>query len=223
MIEENDEWLEFFRSSNTLDVKAYCDCLREAGIETSEGIAGSSNGLGEFYNPRDNDPNEVIIKVRRRDFERARSALEDDLALSSLPDDHYLHDFSDKELIELLVDQESWSAYDVAHAKRLARDRQLDLDQVKKEIQVLEEKKREGKSATKGLLALGWATVFAGGLIGVGIGWSLAYMEEKTPSGNYPTYNEQTRETGKKMLSWGIFMMVAWYHYEFFLKVFNLV
>ncbi|YCM43694.1 hypothetical protein V2O64_20525 [Verrucomicrobiaceae bacterium 227] len=214
MIEPDEEWLELCRSGDLADLEAQRACLSAAGIEVSEGIAGTATNLGEVYGAWNDSPNEGVIKVRRRDFEKARLVLENEFTLSPLPDDHYLHDFSDAELIDLLADQHSWSAFDVSHAKRMAEERQLDMRQVTEESGNLEERRRNGKPAPAWLIVGGWLAVFAGGLIGVGIGWSLVYMEENAPGGTYPTYNERARETGKKMLSWGVVMMVVWYNYE---------
>ena len=109
----------------------------------------------------------------------------------------------------------------MAHAKRMAKERQLDIKQVEEESENLEERRRNGKPAPEWLIAGGWLAVLAGGLLGVGIGWSVVDMEEKTPGGTCPTYNDRSRETGKKMLSWGVVMMVFWYHFDFFAKVLN--
>jgi len=225
MAEENhdDEWLELCRSSDIEELGEQRKILINGGIEVSGGSIVSGNpDLGEVYGAQNSGPTEEVINVRRKDFRAARALLEDEFGKIPLPENHYLHDFSDEELKDLLVDQDAWSPFDVAHARKIANVRGLNLDELNEESEKLSALRKEGKTAPTWLLVLGWVTVFTGGLFGVGIGWSLVYMVDKTPEGDYPTYNEKTREMGKKMLSSGIVMMIVWYHWEFFFKVFGL-
>jgi len=75
---------------------------------------------------------------------------------------------------------------------------------------------RRGRRASKKLIVFGWVFSLLGGLIGLGIAWSLASMKEKTPHGEFFTYDEESRAIGRKMLkvagamlAVGVFLRVA--------------
>jgi hypothetical protein len=78
------------------------------------------------------------------------------------------------------------------------------------DFEIVERKKNErlaqmkvGKPAPRYLLVLGWAFSLLGGIIGFGIGWSLCFMKEKTPEGEFHTYDAKARDYGKGMLFLG--------------------
>lgn len=158
------------------------------------------------------DDPEVIISVRREDYAAARAVLEEEYSKFDLPDGHYLLSSSDEELAEILAKSSEWNAFDVAHARRLAVERDIDSESIEKKKEERIQKLKEGKPASKKLLLTGWIFSFTtllgwvggllwlSGLIGIGVAWSLCYMKEKTPDGDYYTYDFKTREFGKPML-----------------------
>ena len=145
------------------------------------------------------DP-EVIISVRRDDFPAARAAMEVEFLKVDLPSDHYLLTFSDEELAEILGKPSEWSPFDVAHARKLAEAREIDPEDIKRQSEERVERLRRGKPASGTLLFFGWLFTVLGGLIGIGIAWSICSMKEKTPEGEFFTYDERSREIGKPML-----------------------
>ena len=88
----------------------------------------------------------------------------------------------------------------MAHARRLIGERAIDLKKVEDKRAEHLRQLRQGRPASKQLILLGWVFSVLGGLIGLGIGWSLAYMKEKTPDGEFFTYDEESRVIGKNML-----------------------
>ncbi|MDB4538040.1 hypothetical protein N9230_05455, partial [Akkermansiaceae bacterium] len=106
-------------------------------------------------------------------FHKAREAMEADCLTKQLPEDHFLFQSSEDELQEIVVNEFDWSAFDVAHAKRLLNERGVELQNPEEfkaaKIELLE----KGKPASGKLLFFGWLFCLTGGLIGIGIGWSL--------------------------------------------------
>ena len=143
---------------------------------------------------------EVIFSVRRSDFSAARSAMENEFLSDALPDDYYLLTFSDEELAEILGKPSEWSAFDVAHARKMAEARGIDEAQVIKKREERIKILQQGKPASRTLLFFGWLFSALGGLIGLGIAWSICHMKEKTPEGEYYTYDARSREIGRPML-----------------------
>jgi hypothetical protein len=153
----------------------------------------------------------VIFSVSASDFPRAREVLEQSYLDDPLPGDHHLLTASEDDLIEILAHENEWSAFDVAHARRLARDRGLDLAKVEREREQSLRLKREGKQASRfltmgGMLCciLAGCGFFLFGIAGLGIGWSLVSMRDKTPEGVFPTYDEPSRKSGWVMIWFAI-------------------
>ncbi|RYD37654.1 MAG: hypothetical protein EOP87_03080 [Verrucomicrobiaceae bacterium] len=147
---------------------------------------------------------QVIVSVRQADFEAAREAMERDSLEVDLPDDHYLRTFTDEEIEEIVAKPDEWSAFDVAHARRLMKQRGIVPARVEALREEYQQEKlrrlRAGVRASTRLLLLGWCATLLGGLLGFVIGFSLCYSTEKTPEGEVPTYDAWSREMGKCML-----------------------
>lgn len=143
---------------------------------------------------------EVIISVRRADFSAARAAMEEEHLKVELPADYYLLKFTDEELAEVLGKPSEWSPFDVAHARKLAGERGVDPAAIERQSAERMSVLRQGKPASGTLLFFGWLFSVLGGVIGLGIAWSICSMKEKTHEGEFFTYDEQSRGIGKRML-----------------------
>ncbi|MCB1228593.1 MAG: hypothetical protein KDK99_22510 [Verrucomicrobiales bacterium] len=144
------------------------------------------------------DP-EVIISVRRADFSAARAAMEEEYLKVDLPSDHYLLTSPDEELAEILGKPVEWSPFDVAHARKLAEARGIEPADIERQSEERAKRLKQGKPASGSLLFFGWLFSVLGGLIGLGIAWSICFMKEKSPEGDFFTYDEKSREIAKPM------------------------
>lgn len=193
--------IELSRYRDTESVSETKGLLEAANISCRVGSTATNFDITTIGSG--SDP-EVIISVRRDDYLAARSAMEEAIPTIDLPDDHYLLTSSDEELIEILGKPGEWSPLDVAHARRLAKDRGIDEVDIEKKKNERMERLQRGKSASNTLLFFGWLFSVLGvliglGLIGVGIAWSLCFMKEKTPEGEFFTFDARSREIGKSM------------------------
>ena len=153
---------------------------------------------------------EVVVSVPRNQYAAARAAMESAVYLKEdLPDNHYLVTSTDEELVEVVAHSSEWSPFDVAHARRLIVERGIDTKQIEAKRAEHLRQQRLGKPASKELILLGWVFSVLGGLIGLGLAWSLCYMKEKTPDGEFFSYDEKSRAIGKKMLALAITVLVA--------------
>jgi hypothetical protein len=151
----------------------------------------------------------VIVKVPRSLHAAARAALESASLSAELPANHYLLTSTDEELVEILAQSSEWSPFDVSHARRLIRERGIDLKKVEAKHAEFLERLRRGRPASKQLIYMGWVFSVLGGVIGFGIAWSLAYMKEKTPHGEFFSYDEASRAVGQRMLKLAVAVLLA--------------
>jgi hypothetical protein len=142
---------------------------------------------------------QVIVSVAEKDYETAREAMEQDSLKVPLPANHYLLTSSDEELAEVLAQPGEWSAYDVAHSRRLLRERGINPAMIAAKQEARKIQAREGKPASKFLLGVGWLGAILGGYLGVAIGWALCYSKENTPDGTFHTFDAKSRAVGRWM------------------------
>lgn len=130
--------------------------------------------------------------------------------------DHYLKDFSDDELVEVLHKSSEWHPADVISARRLLASRGIDIEDAKiaeKQAQHLK-KQRQPIRASALLIAAGFIFSIAGGLIGLGIGWSLVSMTERDVTGKtYPRYDHRSRDLGRCMIFLGLAALPFWWFF----------
>ena len=190
------EIIELSRSRNGDTIQDIKEILNEAKIPCRVGSTATNFDITEIGMRR--DP-ELIISVRRLDFSAAREAMEEEYLKIELPSDHYLLSSSDEEIAEILGQSTEWGPFDVAHARKLAEERGIDPIEIQKKKDERMDKLRQGKPVSRVLILLGWLFSVLGGIVGIGIAWSICYMKEKTPEGDFYTYDERSRELGKPM------------------------
>ena len=177
--------------------------LKAAGIKYKVGSTAISFDISKIGT---GDDPEVIISVRKEDYDAARAVLEEEYSKFELPEGHYLLSSSDEEIAEILADPSGWNAFDVVHARRLAEERDIEPEKILQKKAERIEALKEGKPAPLMLLIFGW--IFSGlglfggilGMGGIGVALSLCLMREDTPDGKFPTYNNSARQQGAWML-----------------------
>ncbi|MFT5109024.1 MAG: hypothetical protein ACI9UA_004670 [Pseudoalteromonas tetraodonis] len=190
-IEEAESWLEV------------------AGIRSRISEAGALYSHSRLNNRSSGDQ---ILYVRDEDRDRSLAVLEKGYLDYELPTDHYLFASSKDELAEILAAPSDWSPFDVAHAKRLLAEKGVDIETASAEsIEERKEQLKRGIPAPASLILFGWVIGFCGGLIGILIGLSIATSKTKYEGTEYFTYNEDSQKTGKKIMSLGIIMLIAWF------------
>jgi hypothetical protein len=153
-------------------------------------------------------------------FQQAESLLEEHQRqhLPPLSGDHYLHGFSDEELLEVLRESHAWSAFDRIHAERL-----LALRGVRTVPDALAATRRarldelaEPEEAHAGWLLAGIIMVLFGGLGGMVIGWSLLSARKVLPDGrSVPRYGPRDRRRGRAIMLAGAVVLLATLVYFF--------
>jgi len=157
--------------------------------------------------------NKFEIYINEDDQQRAESVLSD-LAkenLDAIDRDYYLFAFSDDELMNILIQKNEWSEFDVLLSKKILDERNVNVDQPeidrKKELRDLELEKPEGGQI--GWIIFGYIAALFGGFIGILLGYSFWLSNKKLPNGKkVPAYNEHIRMHGKIIFYSGVAIFV---------------
>jgi hypothetical protein len=163
---------------------------------------------------------EYRVKLLKKDFEQARQLLLE-LSTTQLDDvdpNHYLFDFSDDELFELINKQDEWSAFDFLLAQKILKDRGKEVTPAaiegarKKRIQELS----SPEESQSGWIAFGYLAALCGGILAIFIGWYLRYHKKTLPDGSSVyAYNAADRRSGYKIFILGIIGSIFWFVLKF--------
>ncbi|UPL49986.1 hypothetical protein [Hymenobacter sublimis] len=128
-----------------------------------------------------------VVQLRPEDFEVAQTLeldANDALTASAAPD-HYLFNFPDEELLDVLLKPDEWNSFDVALARRILRQRGHDVSPALMERlrqQRLQDLARPEPSQ-KAWILFGYAMALLGGIVAVFIGWHLYSHKKQLPNG----------------------------------------
>lgn len=158
---------------------------------------------------------EVVIKLNVSDFQKA-DALQEQLAADNFNDiekDHCLFDFTDQELIEVVVKPYEWSPFDYKLAQKILQDRGKEIPA---DI-VTAIKKKEVEDASRTEVApnvwvwAGYILALMGGLLGFFIGWHLSSHSKILPNGQIvKVYDDNVRHHGQRIMIIGAFCIITW-------------
>ena len=164
--------------------------------------------------------NEVRIKVRQIDFVRANQILEKqaEQLIEKFPNDYYLYEFTDNELVEIIEKSDEWSKEDFMLSQKILKDRGQEIS--KEKIEEIKQKRIEDlKKPEKGhigYLILGFLSAILGGLLGIFIGWFHWRFKKTVPTGQQVyAYEKNTRIQGQIIFIIGIVSFTCWIYWIF--------
>jgi len=156
---------------------------------------------------------EYVVKIAPADFERANEIIiaHEEETLDEIDKDHYLHQFTDKELTDVLIKAEEWSLADVVLAGRLLKERGVaaDAETINNlKQQHLAELRKPAEPQTTWII-MGYILAPFGGVLGVFIGWHLMNHKNILPNGEYVYgYIERDRKHGRIIFIIGVIFIV---------------
>ena len=169
----------------------------------------------------------IVINILPRDFARVRRILAEIIESQAIPEEHYLMEFEDLELFDVLKNPDNWTIEDVTRAKKILVDRGFEV--TAEQVKELQEQRYELlKAGKKGKLS--WIIFYAICVVlGVlflhpvfmiaGVGMGLYYWKDQSldPKGqSYFTFEKKTRVLGQFIFYIGIVLMVVLFILVFF-------
>jgi len=159
--------------------------------------------------------NEIRIKIMQSDFETANQILEkqaEQLA-DEFSEDHYLYEFTDDELIEIIEKPDEWCKEDYLLSQKILNDRGQEISREK--VEELRQKRiedlRKPEKGHTGWLIFGFISALLGGLFGVFIGWYHWTFKKTDPTGQRVyAYDPMTRKRGQQIFWLGLVFLFIW-------------
>jgi hypothetical protein len=207
-----------YKKSNSIDELAEIkNLLDNNNIENI--IEESSSSVDLTFSGGNIFDKEIRLKIRPSDFEIADKLLEEQAknAIYEIDQDHYLLEFTDQELLEIIGKPDEWSKTDFISAQKILKSRGVEIsqekiDHLKKERIATLSTPEKGNA---GWIALGYITALLGGLLGIFIGWHLLSFKKTLPNGQRVyEYDINSRKHGQIILIIGIVCLAISIFYE---------
>ena len=207
----SQEFVTFQRFDDKAAAQELADIFKENNIEVLLEDESANFDVTFANNEFDKD---FRVKLKPEDFEQAKLLLlkraEQDL--EHIDPDHYLFNFSDEELKDVVEKEDEWSSLDFLLAKKLLKERGvvLSADEIEsfkaKRIEVLSEPEK----SPRGLILAGYILIFIGGLFAVVIGLYLRNHKKTLPNGERTFgYTQSDRVHGERILILGILGIIV--------------
>ncbi len=164
--------------------------------------------------------NEVQILVKQADFEKLNAVLNEQAAklIDQVDSSHYLYDFSNEELYDILLKHDEWSALDFQIAQKLLLERGQPINSAL--IESLTKKRLEDlaqpEQGQQVWIVSGYIFALLGGLIGTTIGWYLWRFKKTLPNGQkVHGYSTSDRTHGLIIFIFGILSTLFWFIHNY--------
>ena len=158
-------------------------------------------------------PAEYNVKVPSNNFAQVFEILNDIASkeVFEVDNTHYLFDFTDQELYDILAKPDEWSAFDYQLSQKILKERgkQIDKEVLNslRKTRIEDLAKPEEKQTNN--VWVGYLFSLLGGLIGIAIGWNMMSSKKKLLNGEEIfSYQENYRKHGKRIMILGIIMSI---------------
>lgn len=198
-----DEFVMFKRFIDAEQAKELAEELTKKGIECQI----IDNSLSKEITFSNNSE----LMIRQSEFEKANKLMDEkaEELLVNINKQHYLFEFTNDELYDILTKPDTWNAIDFKLAQQILKDRGQDIneDLLKslKQARVAElSKPNKGQALW---IIVGYIFSFTISIIGLIIGWYLWKMKKTLPSGEkIYVYSDNDRIHGKWIFFIGIIL-----------------
>ncbi len=157
----------------------------------------------------------VSLLLRPDDFTMARQVLNNfykDLVLN-VDKDYYLFDFTDTELVDIIMKPDEWGEFDYQLAQHILAQRGTTLlpEAMETINQTRIAKLAKPDKAGRNLIVWGYYSAFFGGLFGIVFGYNLAYSRKTMPNGQRLfSYGKKERKHGERIVLIGAGSVIFW-------------
>jgi len=200
-----DEFIMFKRFIDVEQAKELAEELTKKGIECR--IIDDS--LSKEITFSDN----LELMIRQSDFDKANKILDEsaDKLLVNFDEEHYLFEFTNDELYDVLTKPDAWDSLDYKLAQQILKDRgrEIDDDLIKSFKQARIAELSKPKNAKTLWIIVGYILSFTIFFIGLFFGWYLWKMKKTLANGEKVyLYSEIDRIHGQWMFSTSVILLI---------------
>lgn len=158
--------------------------------------------------------NLIEIRIPQEDFEKAEKLLENEAnrLIEQVDKNHYLYQFSEDELYEILLKKDEWSAFDYQLAQKILKEKGKTIDEhllAQLSKQRMEDLAKP-ESSQKPWVIAGYILAFLGGAFGIITGYFLWTSKKTLPNGTRIfSYQENDRKHGKIIFFLGLVILIT--------------
>jgi hypothetical protein len=158
---------------------------------------------------------EIRLKLRAGDFEKAdeilRSFYKDQAG--RVPSDHYVYQFTNLELINIIRNPDEWGYLDQALAESILTQQGIAIPA--RELKRFHTEKigmlSRPQPADRSWIYLGYVLAVLAAPLGLFVGLSMAFLKKTLPDGRQRfAYHETDRKTGKRILMLAAIWLPGW-------------
>ncbi|RYU87929.1 hypothetical protein EWM62_15670 [Mucilaginibacter terrigena] len=169
-----------------------------------------------LFNPTfyaDETANDYAVKISADDFLKVNDILkaEEMQSVAAVGPDHYLYDFTNQELTDLVSKPDEWSQFDNLLAVKILNERGVKITE-QNIIQLHSKRLEELKAPEKPQLTwiiFGYFFAIFGGLLGAFVGWHLSTHKKILPNGEQVfSYTETDRAHGTRIFYLSILVLI---------------
>ena len=200
---------KFIFKDDSLDL---IEILKEHKIDFI--LSDNSSRLDSTFGNDDNTK-QFALKIERANFKKVEE-LEEDLISKSLDNvnkDYYLFEFSDEELIEIVLKSEECNKFDYLLAQKILKERgkEVNLDLIKAINKRRIDDLKTEEASPKWLIYIGYLFSVLGGFIGIFIGLYLMNYKKTLPNGEtIYGFGTEDRKSGKNVFICSIMGIIFW-------------
>lgn len=158
------------------------------------------------------------VRIKQADFDQAEKILLKDVDIESIDPSHYLFQFTDEELYDILLKPDEWSALDYKLTQQLLSERGITINEellTTLKNKRLEALSRPDKNQQSWIIA-GYIFAIVGGILGLIIGYLLKSSKKTLPNGKRLfTYSASDRKHGQYILVISIIFTPIYFYLQF--------
>lgn len=192
--------------------EALAAVLHEQGIEFE--LVEDRESLDSLYGDK-HFSKQFLVKIKQIDFAKADLILqvEGEKEMANVDKDHYLYEFTDEELFEILSKPDEWSVLDYQLSRKILQERGKEINSDTIELlkkQRIREMAKPEESQPAWVYA-GYVFALLGGLVGIFIGLHLCTHKKTLPDGQRVYgHTKSDRDHGMRILIVGMAMCILW-------------
>ena len=201
-----DNYAVFRKFSDVDQAKELASTLKDNGIEYE--LVDNSPTFDVTFSGNTLQ-NEVQLKIKQVDFDKANKLLEEEAKnlINQVNKDHYLFEFTNEELYEIIMKPDEWSTFDYKLAQKILIDRgqTINDDLINSLRKQRIEDLSKPEQGQKTWIYAGYLFAILGGLIGVFIGWYLWTYKKTLPDGQKVyAYSDSDQKHGRNIFIIGV-------------------